>query len=45
MQSTVHLYNTALARLGGEQLSVNISPLEQDTVGRFARTFSRMCWT
>lgn len=34
MQSTVHLYNTALARLGGEQLSVNISPLEQDTLGQ-----------
>lgn len=34
MQSTVHLYNTALARLGGEQLSVNISPLEQDSLGQ-----------
>jgi hypothetical protein len=34
MRSTVHLYNTALARLGGEQLSVNISPLEQGAAGQ-----------
>lgn len=34
MQSTVHLYNTALARLGGEQLSPNISALEQDSLGQ-----------
>ena len=34
MQSTVHLFNTALARLGGEQLAPNISPLEQSASGR-----------
>ena len=34
MQSTVHLYNTALARLGGEQLARNISPLEQGATGQ-----------
>ncbi|MDR2488770.1 MAG: hypothetical protein LBD42_04685 [Desulfovibrio sp.] len=34
MRSTAHLFNTALARLGGEQLSVNISPLEQDSLGQ-----------
>jgi len=34
MQSTVHLFNTALARLGGDQLDLNISPQEQNTVGR-----------
>lgn len=34
MQSTVQLYNTALARLGGEQLSASISSLEQDTLGQ-----------
>ena len=34
MQSTVHLFNTALARLGGEQLARNISPLEQGSAGR-----------
>jgi hypothetical protein len=34
MQSTVHLFNTAIARLGGEQLSLNISPQEQNVTGR-----------
>jgi hypothetical protein len=34
MQSTVHLFNTALARLGGEQLAGNISPLEQSATGK-----------
>ena len=34
MQSTVHLFNTALARLGGEQLARNISPLEQGATGK-----------
>ena len=34
MQSTVHLFNTALARLSGEQLSRNISPLEQGVTGK-----------
>jgi hypothetical protein len=34
MQSTVQLYNLALARLGGEQLLQNISPQEGDTMGR-----------
>jgi hypothetical protein len=34
MQSTVHLFNTALARLGGEQLARNISPLEQGVTGQ-----------
>lgn len=38
MQSTVHLYNTALARLGGEQLSLNISPLEQDPLGQICES-------
>lgn len=33
MQSTVHLYNVALARLGGEQLPRNISSQESDAVG------------
>lgn len=33
MQSVVQLFNTALARLGGEQLPRNISPGEGDTVG------------
>ena len=33
MQSTVMLFNTALARLGGEQLDERISPLETDTLG------------
>lgn len=33
MQSTVQLFNTALARLGGEQLSMAISPQEDDTLG------------
>jgi len=34
MRSTVHLFNTAIARLGGDQLSLNISPKEQNTLGR-----------
>ncbi|MDR1490599.1 MAG: hypothetical protein LBS65_09010 [Desulfovibrio sp.] len=34
MQSTVHLFNTALARLGGEQLPQNISPQEDNAVGQ-----------
>ena len=33
MQSTVQLYNIALARLGGEQLPWNISSQENDAVG------------
>lgn len=33
MQSTVQLFNTALARLGGEQLDDRISPQETDTLG------------
>lgn len=33
MQSTVQLFNTALARLGGEQLDERISPQEKDTLG------------
>lgn len=33
MQSTVALFNTALARLGGEQLDKLISPQETDTLG------------
>lgn len=33
MQSTVQLFNTALARLGGEQLDRRISPQEGDTLG------------
>jgi hypothetical protein len=34
MQSTVHLFNTALARLGGDQLALNISPQEQNVEGQ-----------
>ena len=33
MQSLIHLYNTALAELGGEQIPLNTSPIESDTVG------------
>lgn len=33
MKSLIHLYNTALSRLGGEQIPQNISSLESDTVG------------
>ena len=33
MQSLIHLYNTALAELGGEQIPLNISPIESDAVG------------
>ncbi|MDL2315708.1 hypothetical protein LJC59_01305 [Desulfovibrio sp. OttesenSCG-928-A18] len=33
MRSTVHLFNIALARLGGEQLPLNISPQEDDATG------------
>ena len=32
MKSTVQLFNTALARLGGEQLDERISPQETDTL-------------
>lgn len=38
MQSTVHLYNTALARLGGDNLTLLISPQEQSTIGRICET-------
>lgn len=33
MQSLIHLYNTALAELGGDQIPLNISPIESDAVG------------
>ena len=33
MRSLIHLYNTALAQLGGEQIPLNISPIEDDTNG------------
>jgi hypothetical protein len=33
MQSTIHLFNTALGRLGGEQLPRNLSPLENNAIG------------
>lgn len=33
MQSLVHLYNTALSEIGGEQIPQNISPIEEDAVG------------
>lgn len=33
MQSTVHLFNLAISKIGGEQLNTNISPLEQGTLG------------
>ena len=33
MQSLIHLFNTALAELGGEQIPLNISPIESDAVG------------
>jgi len=38
MQSTVQLFNTALARLGGVQLDERISPLETDTLGVLCTT-------
>lgn len=38
MQSTVRLFNTALARLGGEQLDERISSLETDTLGVLCTT-------
>ena len=38
MQSTVQLFNTALARLGGEQLDTRISPQETDTLGQLCTT-------
>lgn len=38
MQSLVHLYNTALARLGGEQIPLNISPIENDAVGAICQS-------
>ena len=34
MQSTIHLFNTALGRLGGEQLPLNVSPQEDGTTGQ-----------
>jgi hypothetical protein len=34
MQSTIHLFNTALARLGGEQLPLGRSPRESGTAGQ-----------
>lgn len=37
MQSTVQLFNTALARLGGEQLSMAISPQEDDALGALCK--------
>ena len=33
MESLIHLFNTALGRLGGEQLPLNRSPLEDDATG------------
>lgn len=33
MQSLIHLYNAALAELGGDQIPLNISPIEGDAVG------------
>lgn len=33
MQSLIHLYNTAVSKLGGEQIPLNISPIESDAVG------------
>lgn len=38
MKSTVQLFNTALARLGGEQLDERISPQETDTLGALCST-------
>ena len=38
MKSTVQLFNTALARLGGEQLDKRISPQETDTLGALCAT-------
>ncbi len=37
MQSTVQLFNIALARLGGEQLDSRISPQEPDALGRLCQ--------
>jgi len=37
MQSTVHLFNIAVARLGGGQVPVNISPQEDDTLGMLCK--------
>ena len=37
MQSTVQLFNVALARLGGVQLPQNISSLETDAVGQICQ--------
>ena len=34
MQSVISLYNLALARLGGEQLNLNASALEDNTLGK-----------
>jgi hypothetical protein len=34
MRSTIHLFNTALGRLGGEQLPLNRSPREGGTTGQ-----------
>ena len=33
MRSLIHLFNTALSRLGGEQIPQNISPIENDATG------------
>lgn len=33
MKSLIQLYNTAIAELGGEQMPMNISPVESDAVG------------
>ena len=38
MQSLIHLYNTALAELGGEQIPLNISPIESDATGAICQS-------
>lgn len=38
MQSLIHLYNTALAELGGEQIPLNISPIENDATGAICQS-------
>jgi hypothetical protein len=37
MQSTIALFNLAVARLGGEQIPLNISPQEHDATGDLCR--------
>lgn len=37
MQSIIHLFNTAIGRLGGEQIPINRSPLENDTTGQLCQ--------